>query len=542
MSLPTVFDEVSFGLELETCYYNEKIARLPSLVQKFFAVELLGLCLSKISTVTWQVDPPENHSYKNWTIVSDGSIRCAQGKKINLGVNRVRGAQFLPVEIVTPVLKGRNGVQTFTDVFYHDLYNADTVYMVNSSQGLHINLSHPRIKEKQLVKWWAYFEPALLQIITPERREAIDRFARPIAKDRIGSAQIRSLFADVFKQSADMIKVFQHFDILYTGNPEKDYPFVLTATRKRTMPEGFYLAQRAGGDSFIFEVEREYIDDSDEPFLMYELNTGSKKEYVDEAKIPANEIRYRPLPSNRNLLVASKYKYSTIHLHKNRIEIRIQEGSMLHDFIYQWLLFCMLFVAAIVVVDNDPPVAQKQSVPNLVKQLLDFIQDGPTQAFILDQYKRNSSAGPVTYEFGSKIIPIDSLPTKLAPKIPTCDISILTKNLALMVLEKYYGPITDKLETEIAIKKYYINALHKLGISDQEDNLFVLIFRVYYARQILVENVSDYDKYRRCRNRIDQCTITEMMPLYDNRLNKRMIKAIIRQADRVYSGKEEDEE
>lgn len=102
----------------------------------------------------------------------------------------VKNLPFYPVEIVSPILHMDNskyicgeGFYLLTLTWFGWILTDNMVYLTNSSQGLHVNMSIPNMNNihiRKFVKLWYTFEPILIRFV-PWRRRDIE-FGKPLRK------------------------------------------------------------------------------------------------------------------------------------------------------------------------------------------------------------------------------------------------------------------------------------------------------------------------------------------------------------------------
>lgn len=203
-----IFDQISFGLELETCVHimkhplftplnvkdeSQREELQQSRVKK--AVRAYYDCISrKFPGIRFKLilnDAERAARYDQWIIMPDSSIECNYNKYLQekycvLQGKRITGKQckkfaFYPIEIITPKLTGYIGLKYITLFWYGILTAYDMVYSVNETQGLHVNISHPNMDRNSFLNLWSYFEPIILQILSADRRENIWYMAVPVS-------------------------------------------------------------------------------------------------------------------------------------------------------------------------------------------------------------------------------------------------------------------------------------------------------------------------------------------------------------------------
>lgn len=225
----TEFEKIKFGIELETCVhmlgqsefeYNFSQERLPK-----FLRALRECARKKFPSFNWKiidtVDMKRDDKYDGWILMSDGSVYCETATNYQYGdeddddyyddddnytdkkhspniehKNReciVKGRStdmtkcdnmtFVPIELVSPALKGTKGLQLYMMVISGFLLADNMVLLVNDTQGLHINLSHPQMNDRNFLILWSIYEPLILQMLPERRRKQNEEYARPVKTD-----------------------------------------------------------------------------------------------------------------------------------------------------------------------------------------------------------------------------------------------------------------------------------------------------------------------------------------------------------------------
>lgn len=181
-----ILEQIKFGLEHEVCvnigvdeYYHDSTQKK---MVKCFNHKPLGY-----KWVHSYVEDDPKLNYNVWNITGDMSIGCPSpdekddetkgkyciltGKKTNCP-----NITFSSVEIITPILQGYNGLKTFEIVWFGYIMSNRMTYLTNNTQGLHVHISHPKLDLNKFLKLWYIYEPVIMNIIDPERRENLDEF------------------------------------------------------------------------------------------------------------------------------------------------------------------------------------------------------------------------------------------------------------------------------------------------------------------------------------------------------------------------------
>jgi hypothetical protein len=215
--LKKTIENVTFGIEIETCfhildsdieektfsesvYYDENDV-LYSDTKKDYAIKLYNDCMIKKEKndkfgIKWNTSNnvwiKDELKYQKWSIVDDVSVNCKIEKYRPLLTCNKNGhktnkkdcndLKFYSIEIITPKLIGTNGLKTLMYTWYSYIYSDNIVYMSNRTQGLHINLSYPKMIHDSFLYTWVIYEPIIIQLLPSYRRKVIDTWAVPIHK------------------------------------------------------------------------------------------------------------------------------------------------------------------------------------------------------------------------------------------------------------------------------------------------------------------------------------------------------------------------
>jgi hypothetical protein len=205
--MESIIENITFGIEIETCFHIldmdlSKIDFKPQRNDYFtledeknnYAISIYLQCMKEKEYIdSYGIEWNTNDEYKSenkydkWSVTHDISIDCSkekitcikEGHKTN--VKKCQSLSFYPIEIITPKLKGKIGLQTFMYVWYGYIMSNNIVYTSNRTQGLHINLSHPNMNKNGFLNLWASYEPIIIQLLPLYRRLAIDIYAAPIS-------------------------------------------------------------------------------------------------------------------------------------------------------------------------------------------------------------------------------------------------------------------------------------------------------------------------------------------------------------------------
>jgi hypothetical protein len=211
MSKSEILQKCQYGIELETCVCMLNIeseltnddalchylAELYEIDEEINTDEDEGDRLAKNIGIYLTNDMLDDISYKNeidytkWNLVIDGSVECKVGIHDDARLHyyrpnskeKIANCTFYPIEIVSPILKfdEEPKFNTLSNFYENFIFNDRFVYMVNSSQGLHINISFKDIPLSDyipaIIKYWIYYENVFFSFITEERQED-PRFSR----------------------------------------------------------------------------------------------------------------------------------------------------------------------------------------------------------------------------------------------------------------------------------------------------------------------------------------------------------------------------
>jgi hypothetical protein len=289
-------NDVVFGIEIETCFH---------ILNKTFknnidAMTHLYDCMSKKSEniIGWEIiysSTQRSSTYDKFILMPDNTVICNEGESsCVIKGEKVQGKCtdiiFFPVEIITPKLKvNKNGFEILNFVFHALLYTDNIIYSNTDTQGLHINVSHPKMDKNNFLKLWAYFEPVIFNLLSDDRKYVVKNF------------------------------------ILLSSIKEDE----------------------------LFEK--------------------------------------------------SKQKFSTVRNHPDRLEIRIQEGTIEYTEIYEWTLFCLIFLSVSVI---NPNIEYKNNIDDRFEQLLEIIVDDTVQKMLLNKYGINKKTSGMSIYTQKNINPL----------------------------------------------------------------------------------------------------------------------------------------
>jgi hypothetical protein len=190
------FDEITFGIEIETCYHMFDIDNDLSIskAQKIFMTKMNEITdnlvenkiIEKEPYYTWVIDKGDE-TYDKWIVDMDGSVLCGKSKdskcyiekKIKPGAECMK-LTFYPIEIITPKLQGSKGLEIFSNVFSRWIFSDNIAYITNYSQGIHINLSHPKMVFSNFIRLWQSIESILFHTLPIYRKTMSKSFFQPI--------------------------------------------------------------------------------------------------------------------------------------------------------------------------------------------------------------------------------------------------------------------------------------------------------------------------------------------------------------------------
>jgi len=178
--------ESKFGIEFEVCVCDYQLK------QKLNKVDFLAYYYRKIQqinsesqlNVTVQSDPQPHrvkHVYDSWFITLDSTIECSTSQKEPLSYGHIAFrpkehplepiCYFSSVEIVSPITRyTAHDMVNFFEFYEKVIFHKDFLYETHSSQGMHINISHPSMDNLKFIKLWWYFEPVIITFLPKERR------------------------------------------------------------------------------------------------------------------------------------------------------------------------------------------------------------------------------------------------------------------------------------------------------------------------------------------------------------------------------------
>ena len=167
-TLKNIIKDISFGIEFETCFHVMEKTYKDSDDALMGYFKIFNKNLSKIRS-TYDEKGSQFHAflsldssyrpeqYDNWIILPDDSVMCSStGDKESdnecykngkvVGLVDCPDVDFFRLEIVTPKLKYKQK-RILKIVWENAVMAQKTVYTSNDSQGLHINISHPKYKK-----------------------------------------------------------------------------------------------------------------------------------------------------------------------------------------------------------------------------------------------------------------------------------------------------------------------------------------------------------------------------------------------------------
>lgn len=102
-----------------------------------------------------------------------------------------------------------------------------------------------------------------------------------------------------------------------------------------------------------------------------------------------DHLRYTSF-ENINLQALTE-KNPIIKIHKNRLEFRLFEGTMIYKDIYYTTMFSILLLGASIALSEDQlnPLLQETDIQILFEKLESFIPDTETINFVIDKYNKN---------------------------------------------------------------------------------------------------------------------------------------------------------
>ena len=167
-------EDSKFGLEIETCLYDNKDGKANDSWHYFpIYIEKINRILRDIGVdqlfYNNFLGNEKDYDDKKWHLDFDTSISCS-GE-----------LTFFPMEIVTPIINYRpESISTFKKIYDKVIINRDFVYEINKTQGLHINLSHPLQNSLTFLQWFWYFEPVIIKFLPIYRQSKIFEQAKPL--------------------------------------------------------------------------------------------------------------------------------------------------------------------------------------------------------------------------------------------------------------------------------------------------------------------------------------------------------------------------
>ena len=182
-------DFICFGIEFETCVCDKT---RPSKQKggtdldffNYYTGKLQQLYSEKLKDdkeIFKHIPDPKSHGdYTIWAVTEDLSIRCKNDKfyhnkdliseDIYFNDGSMVECRYEPVELVSPIFNFNT--HDFLNMFENVIRDPTFQYQSNESQGMHVNVSHPRQNKLKMLKLWWCFEPIILQFIPAIRRNS----------------------------------------------------------------------------------------------------------------------------------------------------------------------------------------------------------------------------------------------------------------------------------------------------------------------------------------------------------------------------------
>jgi hypothetical protein len=159
---------IKFGIEIETCCTIDDEKKYDSIYD--FAPEYVEILseLAKKKKTEFEflnvVNEDKIYNEITWMIDEDITVNCDNG---------------IPVEIITPIM---TQPEDFENIFQNIILDKKFTYISNDTQGIHINISHPKQDTLNFLKFWWYFEPLFLRFLSLKRQLKIEKYAKPLRK------------------------------------------------------------------------------------------------------------------------------------------------------------------------------------------------------------------------------------------------------------------------------------------------------------------------------------------------------------------------
>jgi hypothetical protein len=187
-------DKIRFGIEFEVCvcdYEADLDVRDDEYIHHL--KEKFETKAAELSTdVTFIASPTQlfKHDYTSWLVSLDPTIECSKTQveidERHTGFRHLKLdklCKFHSAEIISPITNYKpRDIQKFFQVYETILFQDNLVYEMNTSQGMHINISHPRQDPLKFLRFWWYFEPVILSFLPKERLDAVTHMARPLRR------------------------------------------------------------------------------------------------------------------------------------------------------------------------------------------------------------------------------------------------------------------------------------------------------------------------------------------------------------------------
>ena len=193
--IKNIIDNSFFGIEIETCFSmldsNVELDYEKELLEYYYRISKCSKNLPQGNQYSIAVNldsefTPSN--YDHWLLMPDASLSCStldpeddyQCISKNVTIKKCGKYNFYPIEIITPKLSGRDGMSIIDNIWKECIMSEQFIYTSNTTQGLHVNISHPDMNTRNFIDWWMILEDEIISHLPDYRQTEIMNFAVPL--------------------------------------------------------------------------------------------------------------------------------------------------------------------------------------------------------------------------------------------------------------------------------------------------------------------------------------------------------------------------
>ena len=224
--IKNIIDNSFFGVEIETCFSildnsDVELDYEKSLLEYYYRLSKCSKKLPKSNLYSIAVNIDSEFTpinYDHWLLMPDASLSCSMiddreddyqciSNNKNLEIKKCGKYNFYPIEIITPKLSGRDGMSIIDNIWRECIMSEQFIYTSNTTQGLHVNISHPDMNTKNFIDWWMILEDEIISHLPDYRQVEIMDFAVPLKMLGNVYDMIREKYAAISIRNPDRIEV-----------------------------------------------------------------------------------------------------------------------------------------------------------------------------------------------------------------------------------------------------------------------------------------------------------------------------------------------